>query len=94
MTQEVNPMPYFRAVHSAPNNASTVFQTRTAVFELPVEATFEYLADCLCRLGERHDGALTGVETDTAIVSEIWDARMAAKRHLFGIHDAPSRSRG
>jgi hypothetical protein len=94
MAQEVNPMPYFRAVHSAPNHASTVFQTSTAFFELPAEATFECLADCLCRLGERHDGALTGIETDTAIVSEIREARTAAMRHLFGMHDAPSRSRG
>jgi hypothetical protein len=85
MTQEVNPMQRLHPARLAPNHIRAVFRTSAAFFEMPTKATFEDLADRLCRLAERRDEPLTRIEVDTLQARELRKARVVAMRQLIGI---------
>ncbi|MDQ7249933.1 hypothetical protein [Dongia sedimenti] len=53
-------------------------------------ATFEDLADRLCRLSERRDEPLTRIEIDTELTRGLRGARVAAMRQLIGMGDGPT----
>ena len=57
-------MSHPQALSPKPSHIRAVFATSAAFFDLPRVATFEDLADRLCRIGERHAGPLTSVEIE------------------------------
>jgi hypothetical protein len=46
------------------HHVRAVFETSAAFFDLSRVATFEDLADRLCRVGEHHDGPLTSIDIE------------------------------
>ena len=83
-------MPCRNTARPAPNHVRAVFRTSAAFFEMPRMATFEDLADRLCRLSERRDEPLTSLEIDTKLTRELRSARVAAMRQLIGMGDGPA----
>ena len=64
------------------NHVRAVFATSTSSFDMSRVATFEDLADRLSRLGERHDGALTGISIEAGPSGAPRSIRTAMLRRL------------
>lgn len=66
----------------AENHVRAVFATSTSAFDISRAATFEQLADRLSRLGEHHDGPLTGISIEGGPAGVPRSIRTAMLRRL------------
>lgn len=64
------------------NHVRAAFATSTSSFDMPRVATFEDLADRLCRLGEHHDGPLTSICIEAGSSAAPRSIRTAMLRRL------------
>lgn len=71
-------MPDDRIPCAEPTHVRAVFDTSVAFFDISRIATFEELADRLCRLGEHHHNPLTRLE--------IRNGSLAAGRQALSKH--------
>ena len=69
------------------NHIRSVFRAGAALFDRPRLATFEELADRLCRLGERYECPLTSLEVDPSDPGQ--NVRRILLRQLAAIEPRP-----
>ena len=78
-------MPIPQVVSPKPNHIRAVFRTSAAFFDMSRAATFEELAERLCRLGERHDGPLTSIEIEPEPANDRQYSLQALLRELAAL---------
>jgi hypothetical protein len=67
---------------STENHVRAVFATSTTSFDMSRAATFEDLADRLCRVGEHHVGPLTAIRIEAGAARGRPSLRTAMLRRL------------